>query len=165
MKNSITISIFAAVLSLSLVSCQKEFYMPTSPVSLTDTTSSVSNTEETAPAAVLGEDVAKLNFVWLQPEGANANLQGVKIEIADKNGEVVFSAIDVMAAGDEVFQWYPGITLQADEYTFTMKSASGNVLSVTTLNVADAFEQDEYIHQADGAKFFLQMSWEKASEI
>jgi hypothetical protein len=46
-----------------------------------------------------------------------------------------------------------------------MKSASGNVLSVTTLNVADAFEQDEYIHQADGAKFFLQMSWEKASEI
>jgi len=136
--------------------------MPTSPVSLADTTSSVSNTEETAPAAILGEDVAKLNFVWLQPEGANANLQGVKIEIADKNGEVVFSAIDVMAAGDEVFQWYPGITLQADEYTFTMKSASGNVLSVTTLNVADAFEQDEYIHQADGAKFFLQMSWEKA---
>lgn len=139
--------------------------MPSSPVSLTDTTSSVSNTDETAPTAVLGEDVAKLNFVWLQPEGANATLQGVKIEIADKNGEVVFSAIDVMAAGDEVFQWYPGIILQADEYTFTMKSASGNVLSLTTLNVADAFEQDEYIHQADGAKFFLQMSWEKASEI
>ena len=139
--------------------------MPTSPVSLADTTSSVSNTEETAPAAILGEDVAKLNFVWLQPEGANANLQGVKIEIADKNGEVVFSAIDVMAAGDEVFQWYPGITLQADEYTFTMKSASGNVLSVTTLNVADAFEQDEYIHQVNGAKFFLQLTWEKASEI
>lgn len=164
MKNSITISIFAAVLSLSLVSCQKEFYMPTAPVTVTDTTT-VANNEETAPTAVLGEDVAKLNFVWLQPEGANANLQGVKIEIADKSGEVVFSAIDVMAAGDEMFQWYPGIILQADEYTFTMKSASGNVLSVSTLNVADAFQQDEYIHQADGAKFFLQMTWEKASEI
>ena len=165
MKNAITISIFTAVLSLSLVSCQKEFYMPTSPVSLTDTTSSVSNTDETAPTVVLGEDVAKLNFVWLQPEGTNANLQGVKIEIADKSGEVVFSEIDVMTAGDNMFQWYPGIILQADEYTFTMKSASGNVLSVSTLNVADAFQQDEYIHQADGAKFFLQLTWEKASEI
>jgi hypothetical protein len=164
MKNSITISIFAAVLSLSLVSCQKEFYMPTAPVTIEDTTTVVSN-EETAPTAVLGEDVAKLNFVWLQPEGANANLQGVKIEIADKSGEVLFSAIDVMAAGDDVFQWFPGIILQADEYTFTMKSASGNVLSVSTLNVADAFQQDEYIHQADGAKFFLQLTWEKASEI
>ena len=146
MKNSITISIFAAVLSLSLVSCQKEFYMPTASVSIADTTSSVSNTDETAPTVVLGEDVAKLNFVWLQPEGTNANLQGVKIEIADKSGEVVFSAIDVMTAGDNMFQWYPGIILQADEYTLTMKSASGNVLSVSTLNVADAFQQDEYIH-------------------
>lgn len=164
MKNSITISIFAAVLSLSLVSCQKEFYMPTAPVTVADTTTTVNN-EETAPTAVLGEDVAKLNFVWLQPEGANANLQGVKIEITDKSGEVVFSAIDVMAAGDDMFQWYPGIILEADEYTFTMKSASGNVLSVSTLNVADAFQQDEYIHQADGAKFFLQLTWEKASEI
>lgn len=164
MKNSITISIFAAVLSLSLVSCQKEFYMPTAPVTIADTTTVESN-EETAPTAVLGEDVAKLNFVWLQPEGANANLQGVKIEIADKSGEVVFSAIDVMAAGDDMFQWYPGIILEADEYTFTMKSASGNVLSVSTLNVAGAFQQDEYIHQADGAKFFLQLTWEKASEI
>ena len=164
MKNSITISIFAAVLSLSLVSCQKEFYMPTAPVTIADTTTVESN-EETAPTAVLGEDVAKLNFVWLQPEGANANLQGVKIEIADKSGEVVFSAIDVMAAGDDMFQWYPGIILEADVYTFTMKSASGNVLSVSTLNVAEAFQQDEYIHQADGAKFFLQLTWEKASEI
>ena len=164
MKNFITLSIFTAVLSLSLVSCQKEFYMPTAPVSTADTTS-LSTNEETAPVAVLGEDVAKLNFVWLQPEGANANLQGVKIEIADKSGEVVFSAIDVMAAGDEMFQWYPGIILQADEYTLTMKSASGNVLSVSTLNVADAFQQDEYIHQANGAKFFLQMTWEKSSEI
>jgi len=164
MKNSITISIFAAVLSLSLVSCQKEFYMPTAPVTIADTTTVVSN-EEAAPTAVLGEDVAKLNFVWLQPEGANANLQGVKIEIADKSGEVVFSAIDVMAAGDDMFQWFPGITLQSDVYTFTMKSASGNVLSVSTLNVADAFQQDEYIHQVDGAKFFLQLTWEKASEI
>jgi flagellar hook assembly protein FlgD len=164
MKNSITISIFAAVLSLSLVSCQKEFYMPTAPVTIADTTTVESN-EETAPTAVLGEDVAKLNFVWLQPEGANANLQGVKIEIADKSGEVVFSAIDVMAAGDDMFQWYPGIILEADEYTFTMKSASGNILSVSTLNVAEAFQQDEYIHQADGAKFFLQLTWEKASEI
>jgi len=164
MKNSITISIFAAVLSLSLVSCQKEFYMPTAPVTVADTTTVESN-EETAPTAVLGEDVAKLNFVWLQPEGANANLQGVKIEIADKSGEVVFSAIDVMAAGDDMFQWYPGIILEADEYTFTMKSASGNILSVSTLNVAEAFQQDEYIHQADGAKFFLQLTWEKASEI
>jgi flagellar hook assembly protein FlgD len=164
MKNSITISIFAAVLSLSLVSCQKEFYMPTAPVTVTDT-ETVANNEETTPTAVLGEDVAKLNFVWLQPEGANADLQGVKIEIADKSGEVVFSAIDVMAAGDDMFQWYPGIILEADEYTFTMKSASGNVLSVSTLNVADAFEQDEYIHQANGAKFFLQLTWEKASEI
>jgi hypothetical protein len=60
-----------------------------------------------------------------------------------------------------MFQWYPGIILQADEYTLTMKSASGNVLSVSTLNVADAFQQDEYIHQVDGAKFFLQMTWEK----
>jgi flagellar hook assembly protein FlgD len=102
-----------------------------------------------------------LNFVWLQPEGANANLQGVKIEIADKSGEVVFSAIDVLAAGDDMFQWFPGITLQSDVYTFTMKSASGNVLSVSTLNVVDAFQQDEYIHQADGAKFFLQLTWEK----
>ena len=164
MKNAITISIFAAILSLGLVSCQKEFYMPTAPVTVADTTATVNN-EETAPTAVLGEDVAKLNFVWLQPEGLNANLQGVKIEIADKSGEVVFSAIDVMAAGAEMFQWYPGIILQADEYTFTMKSASGNVLSVSTLNVADAFQQDEYIHQADGAKFFLQLTWEKASEI
>lgn len=164
MKNSITISIFAAVLSLSLVSCQKEFYMPTAPVTVADTTTTINN-EETAPTAVFGEDVAKLNFVWLQPEGANANLQGVKIEITDKSGEVVFSAIDVMAAGDDMFQWYPGIILEADEYTFTMKSASGNVLSVSTLNVADAFQQDEYIHQADGAKFFLQLTWEKASEI
>lgn len=162
MKNAITISIFATVLSLSLVSCQKEFYMPTAPVIVADTTSTVSNNEETAPTAVLGEDVAKLNFVWLQLEGANANLQGVKIEIADKNGEVVFSAIDVMAAGDDMFQWFPGITLQSDVYTFTMKSASGNVLSVSTLNVADAFQQDEYIHQVDGAKFFLQLTWEKA---
>jgi flagellar hook assembly protein FlgD len=165
MKNAITISIFTAVLSLSLVSCQKEFYMPTAPITAADTTSSVSANEETVPAAILGEDVAKLNFVWLQPEGANANLQGVKIEIADKSGEVVFSAIDVMAAGDDMFKWYPGIILQADEYTFTMKSASGNILSVSTLNVADAFQQDEYIHQADGAKFFLQMTWEKALEI
>ncbi|MEN9943005.1 MAG: hypothetical protein RLZZ91_1006 [Bacteroidota bacterium] len=162
MKNSITISIFAAVLSLSLVSCQKEFYMPTAPVNVADTTSTVSNNEETAPTAVLGEDVAKLNFVWLQPEGANANLQGVKIEIADKSGEVVFSAIDVLAAGDDMFQWFPEITLQSDVYTFTMKSASGNVLSVSTLNVADAFQQDEYIHQADGTTFFLQLTWEKA---
>ena len=162
MKNSITISIFAAILSLSLVSCQKEFYMPTAPVTVADTTATVNN-EETAPTAVLGEDVAKLNFVWLQPEGPNANLQGVKIEITDKSGEVVFSAIDVMAAGDDMFQWYPGIILEADEYTFTMKSASGNVLSVSTLNVADAFQQDEYIHQADGAKFFLQLTWEKVS--
>ncbi len=138
--------------------------MPTAPVTIADTTTVESN-EETAPTAVLGEDVAKLNFVWLQPEGANANLQGVKIEIADKSGEVVFSAIDVMAAGDDMFQWYPGIILEADEYTFTMKSASGNVLSVSTLNVAEAFQQDEYIHQADGAKFFLQLTWEKASEI
>jgi hypothetical protein len=136
--------------------------MPTAPISIADTTSSISNTQETLPAAVLGEDVAKLNFVWLQPEGANSNLQGVKIEIADKSGEVVFSAIDVMAAGDNKFQWYPGIILQADDYTLTMKSASGNVLSVSTLNVADAFQQDEYIHQANGAKFFLQMTWEKA---
>jgi flagellar hook assembly protein FlgD len=165
MKNSITISIFAAVLSLSLVSCQKEFYMPTSPVASISDTTTVVNNEESLPEAVLGEDVAKLNFVWLQPEGANANLQGVKIEIADKSGEVVFSAIDVLAAGDEMFQWYPGIILEADEYTFTMKSASGNVLSVSTLNVADAFQQDEYIHQADGAKFFLQLTWEKALEI
>jgi len=164
MKNAIKISIFAAVLSLSLVSCQKEFYMPTSPISSVDTTTVVSN-EETLPTAVLGEDVAKLNFVWIQPEGANANLQGAKIEIADKNGEVVFSAIDVMAAGDEMFQWYPGIILEADEYTFTMKSASGNVLSVSTINVADAFQQDEYIHQSSGAKFFLQLTWEKALEI
>lgn len=162
MKNSITISIFAAILSLGLVSCQKEFYMPTAPVTVADTTATVNN-EETAPTAVLGEDVAKLNFVWLQPEGPNANLQGVKIEITDKSGEVVFSAIDVMAAGDDMFQWYPGIILEADEYTFTMKSASGNVLSVSTLNVADAFQQDEYIHQADGAKFFLQLTWEKVS--
>ena len=162
MKNSITISIFAAILSLGLVSCQKEFYMPTAPVTVADTTVTVNN-EETAPTAVLGEDVAKLNFVWLQPEGPNANLQGVKIEITDKSGEVVFSAIDVMAAGDDMFQWYPGIILEADEYTFTMKSASGNVLSVSTLNVADAFQQDEYIHQADGAKFFLQLTWEKVS--
>ena len=165
MKNSITISIFAAVLSLSLVSCQKEFYMPSAPVSAADTTTTVSNSEITGPTAVLGEDVAKLNFVWLQPEGSNANLQGVKIEIADKSGQIVFSAIDVMAAGDDMFEWYPGIILQADEYTFTMKSASGNVLSVSTLNVAEAFQQDEYIHQADGAKFYLQMTWEKASEI
>ena len=161
MKNPITISIFAAVLSLSLVSCQKEFYLPTSPVSA----SGSSNTNETAPTAVLGEDVAKLNFVWLQPEGANANLQGVKIEIADKNGEIVFSAIDVMAVDGDMFEWFPGIILQSQEYTLTMKSASGNVLSVSTLNVADAFQEDEYIHQADGAKFFLQLTWEKASEI
>jgi len=161
MKNAITISIFAAVLSLSLVSCQKEFYMPTASVTVADTTTAVSNNEELAPTAVLGEDVAKLNFVWLQPEGANANLQGVKIEIADKSGEVVFSANDVMAAGDDMFQWYPGIILQSDVYTFTMKSASGNVLSVSTLNVAEAFQQDEYIHQAEGAKFFLQLTWEK----
>jgi hypothetical protein len=46
-----------------------------------------------------------------------------------------------------------------------MKSASGNVLSVSTINVADAFQQDEYIHQADGAKFFLQLTWEKESEV
>jgi len=165
MKNSITISIFAAVLSLSLVSCEKEFYMPTSPAPATDTSSGVSNTDETLSAAILGEDVAKLNLLWVQPEGANANLQGVKIEIADKNGEVVFSSIDVMAAGDELFQWNPGIILQAEGYTFTMKSASGNVLSVSTLNIANAFEQDEYIHQVDGAKIFLQLSWEKSLEI
>jgi len=165
MKNSITISIFATVLSLSLVSCQKEFYMPTSPATAADTSSGVSNTDETLSAAILGEDVAKLNLLWVQPEGANANLQGVKIEIADKNGEVVFSSIDVMAAGDELFQWNPGIILQAEGYTFTMKSASGNVLSVSTLNIANAFEQDEYIHQVDGAKIFLQLSWEKSLEI
>lgn len=162
MKNAITISIFAAVLSLSLVSCQKEFYMPTSPVASISDTTTVVNNEESLPEAVLGEDVAKLNFVWLQPEGANANLQGVKIEISDKNGEVVFSAIDVMAAGDDMFEWFPSKTLQAEEYTFKMKSASGNVLSVVTLNLASAFQQDEYILQANGAKFFLQLTWEKA---
>ncbi|MFM2227023.1 MAG: hypothetical protein RL664_366 [Bacteroidota bacterium] len=163
MKNSISTIFFAAALSISLASCQKEFYMPTAPVDVADTTSIVSNNEESAPTAVLGEDVAELNFVWIQPEGANADLQGAKIEIADKNGEVVFSAIDVMAAGDDMFQWYPEITLQADEYIFTMKSASGNVLSVSTLNIAEAFQQDEYIHQLDGAKFFLQLTWEKVS--
>jgi flagellar hook assembly protein FlgD len=139
--------------------------MPTSPATAADTSSGVSNTDETLSAAILGEDVAKLNLLWVQPEGANANLQGVKIEIADKNGEVVFSSIDVMAAGDELFQWNPGIILQAEGYTFTMKSASGNVLSVSTLNIANAFEQDEYIHQVDGAKIFLQLSWEKSLEI
>lgn len=162
MKNAITISIFTAVLSLSLVSCQKDFYLPTASVSSADSTTTIDN-EQTAPAAVLGEDVAKLNFVWLQPEGVNANLQGVKIEIADSNGEVVFSAIDVMAAGDDMFQWYPGVILDATNYTFTVKSASGNTLSVSTLNVSDAFLQDEYIHQANGAKIFLQLTWEKVS--
>ncbi len=136
--------------------------MPTVPVSTADTTT-LSTNEETPTSAVLGEDVAKLNIVWLQPEGLNANLQGVKIEIADKSGEVVFSAIDVMAAGAEMFQWYPGIILQADDYTFTIKSASGNVLSVSTINIAEAFQQDEYIRQVEGAKFFLQLTWEKVS--
>jgi hypothetical protein len=162
MKNTVKIAILTLLFSLSLVSCKKEYYMPTAPVSTADTTT-LSTNEETLTSAVLGEDVAKLNIVWLQPEGLNTNLQGVKFEIADNSGEVVFSAIDVMAAGAEMFQWYPGIILQADEYTFTMKSASGNVLSVSTINIAEAFQQDEYIHQVDGAKFFLQLTWEKVS--
>jgi hypothetical protein len=162
MKNTVKISIITSLFSLSLFSCKKEYYMPTVPVSTADTTT-LSTNEETPTSAVLGEDVAKLNIVWLQPEGLNANLQGVKIEIADKSGEVVFSAIDVMAAGAEMFQWYPGIILQADDYTFTIKSASGNVLSVSTINIAEAFQQDEYIRQVEGAKFFLQLTWEKVS--
>lgn len=162
MKNTVKISIITSLFSLSLFSCKKEYYLPTVPVSTADTTT-LSTNEETPTSAVLGEDVAKLNIVWLQPEGLNANLQGVKIEIADKSGEVVFSAIDVMAAGAEIFQWYPGIILQADDYTFTIKSASGNVLSVSTINIAEAFQQDEYIRQVEGAKFFLQLTWEKVS--
>lgn len=161
MKHNLSTSILSLLLILSLASCQKEFYLPTVPNTVIDSTL-VGESEEDLAEAVLGEDVAKLNFIWVQTEGDYANLQGAKIEISDKNGLVVFSSIAVLEAGEEMFKWYPGIIMQADSYTFTLKSASGNVLSVSSINIASAFQQDEYMYQAEGAKYFLQLTWQKA---
>jgi hypothetical protein len=61
-----------------------------------------------------------------------------------------------------MFQWDLNLDFQAEIYTFTVKTASGNLISTSEVDFAEAFTQDEFIANAPDVTFYLQMNWKKA---
>lgn len=152
MKRTILNIALLATLAVGLTACEKAFYMPDVPVPTTQTPTDV---------AVVGVDVAKLNLVWLEPTGNNANEQGVKFEIYDKTGAVVYATLVVRAEGDNYFRTYPGLELNPEVYTFKVRNAAGNIINEKVIDLATAYKQDEYIVNTLGMNYYLQMTWQK----
>jgi hypothetical protein len=159
MKNTLTNTLAIFAISFSLISCEKDFYMPSATPIAED--NSISNEQPTIDP-VDGEDVAELKSLWVKPNGEFENVQGVRVEIKNASGEVVFNDIDVVSAEDAMFQWDLSLDFQPEIYTFTVKTANGNLISTSEIDFAEAFTQDEYISNAPGVTFYLQMIWKKS---
>jgi hypothetical protein len=156
---TLTNTLATLAIAFTLVSCEKEFYMPSVAPAAEET--ELTNQQD-LPTPVAGEDVAELKSLWVKPIGAFENVQGVRVEIKNATGEIVFNGIDVVSADDAMFQWDLSIDFQPETYTFTVKTASGNLISSSEVDFAEAFTQDEFIANAQDVTYYLQMNWKKA---
>lgn len=152
MKRTILNIALFATLALGLTACEKAFYMPDVPVV---------TTQNPADLAVVGVDVAKLNLVWLEPTGVNANEQGVKFEVYDKTNTLVYATLAVRAEGDNYFRTLPNLIVNPEVYKFVVRNAAGNIINEKVVDFATAFKQDEYIVNNIGFNYYIQMTWQK----
>lgn len=152
MKRTILNIALLAALATGLTACEKAFYMPDAPIQTTTTNTDV---------PVAGVDVAKLNLVWIEPTGTNANEQGIKFEIYDKTNTLVYATLAVRAEGDAYFRTLPNVIVQPEVYTFVVRNAAGNIINEKLVDFAAAFKQDEYIVNTVGINYYLQMTWQK----
>lgn len=152
MKRTILNIALLAILATGLTACEKAFYMPDVPVPTNQTPTDV---------AVVGVDVAKLNFVWLEATGTNANEQGVKFEIYDKANHLIYAELVVRAENDNYFRTFPDLVLNPEIYTFTVRNAAGNIINTKQIDIATAYKQDEYVVTTVGMNYYLQMTWQK----
>lgn len=156
---TLTNTLATLAIAFTLVSCEKEFYMPSAAPTAEET--ELTNQQD-LPTPVVGEDVAELKSLWVKPTGSYADVQGVRVEIKNAAGEIVFNGIDVISQEDAMFQWDLSLDFQAESYTFIVKTASGNLISTSEVDFAEAFTQDEFIANAQDVTFYLQMNWKKA---
>jgi hypothetical protein len=156
---TLTNTLATLAIAFTLVSCEKEFYMPSAVPTAEET--EISNQQD-LPTPIVGEDVAELKSLWVKPTGAYENVQGVRVEIKNAAGETVFNGIDVVSQDDAMFQWDLSLDFQAETYTFIVKTANGNLISSSEVDFAEAFTQDEFIANAQDVTFYLQMNWKKA---
>jgi len=136
------------MISICLISCEKE-YLPIDVVEEEQSFDTI--------VATIGEDVSLLNILWIKP---NNYILGAKIEIKDKNNQIVFTQLSIIES-DSIFRCYPNIELQPDEYRFSLISPTGNLISTQLFNISNAFEQDEFILPSTESTFYLQMKWMK----
>lgn len=137
------------MISICLISCEKE-YLPI--VDVVEEEQSFDTIVDT-----IGEDMSLLNMLWIKP---NNYILGAKIEIKDKNNQIVFTQLSIIES-DSIFRCYPNIELQPDEYRFSLISPTGNLISTQLFNISNAFEQDEFILPSTESTFYLQMKWMK----
>lgn len=137
------------MISICLISCEKE-YLP-----IVDVVEEEQSFDTIV--ATIGEDVSLLNILWIKP---NNYILGAKIEIKDKNNQIVFTQLSIIES-DSIFRCYPNIELQPDEYRFSLISPTGNLISTQLFNISNAFEQDEFILPSTESTFYLQMKWMK----
>lgn len=137
------------MISICLISCEKE-YLP-----IVDVVEEEQSFDTIV--ATIGEDVSLLNILWVKP---NNYILGAKIEIKDKNNQIVFTQLSIIES-DSIFRCYPNIELQPDEYRFSLISPTGNLISTQLFNISNAFEQDEFILPSTESTFYLQMKWMK----
>ena len=136
------------MISICLISCEKE-YLPIADVEEEQSFDTIVDT--------IGEDMSLLNMLWIKP---NNYILGAKIEIKDKNNQIVFTQLSIIES-DSIFRCYPNIELQPDEYRFSLISPTGNLISTQLFNISNAFEQDEFILPSTESTFYLQMKWMK----
>lgn len=149
MKHFYPFLLITLMLSLSIISCQKEtFVLPEDESLLAGDISE----QYRAP------DSLRLNFLWIKPHGENTP-PGARFQLLNDTGGVVINSLDMMSGNDSVFVYSPYRGLEAKAYLVQLKSPTGAIIDSMTLDFSSQNFDDEWIIENENVTYYMQLSW------
>lgn len=143
--------IYIVLLITLFTSCEKEFYLPQTPqIEVNETQYNEIQIPENTKV--------ELDFMWVQLIGDYQDLQGVKLEISN-NDSIIYQNFSIIEPETDLFKWDIDINLEPSNYIFTLKTPSGNLISEETVDLTQAYNQDEYIMTKVQACYYFKLNW------
>lgn len=149
MRHLYPLLLITSMLSLGMISCQKEsFVLPEDETQLTEDFAQTNRTP----------DSLRLNFLWIKPHG-EYNLPGARFQLLNDTGGVVINGLDMMSGSDSVYVFNPYEGLEQKEYTLLVKSPTGAIIDTTHFNFTAPDFDDELVIEKENVTYYMQISW------
>ncbi len=149
--------LYILLLSIFFTSCE-EYYLPQSDIPQIIETQT---TNIPIPLIQIPDNTnVDLQFIWIQLIGDYQDLEGVKLEITNKNDSTICQIFSIIEPETGLFKYNIGMTLEPSNYNIIISTPSNNLISKDTINFTQAYNQDEFIMIKTQACYYFKLNWE-----